>query len=53
VRDLIPDREALLSRDYWVKRNQAVGWTSASLRFLRQQSATGTRLTIDDLNQRA
>src|SRR5256714_6058881 len=24
VRDLIPDREALLSRDYWIKRNQAL-----------------------------
>ena len=52
VRDLIPDREALLSRDYWVKRNQAVGLDDNVASILRQQSATGTRLTIDDLNQR-
>jgi len=52
VRDLIPDREALLSRDYWVKRNQAVGLDERVTSILRQQSATGTRLTIDDLNQR-
>ena len=52
VRDLIPDREALLSRDYWVKRNQAVGLEDSVATLLRQQSATGTRLTIEDLNQR-
>jgi len=52
VRDLIPDREALLSRDYWVKRNQAVGLEDSVAAILRQQTATGTRLTIDDLNQR-
>ena len=52
VRDLIPDREALLSRDYWVKRNQAVGLEDSVAAILRQQSATGTHLTIDDLNQK-
>jgi protein involved in polysaccharide export with SLBB domain len=26
VRDLIPDREALLSREYWLKHNQVVGF---------------------------
>src|SRR5712691_3491813 len=52
VRDLIPDREALLSRDYWIKRNQAVGLDDNVASILRQQSATGTRLTVDDLNQR-
>jgi protein involved in polysaccharide export with SLBB domain len=52
VRDLIPDREALLSRDYWLKRNQAVGLEDSVAAILRQQSATGTRLTIDDLYQR-
>ena len=52
VRDLIPDREALLSRDYWTKRNQVVGLDSSVSSILTQQSATGTRLTIDDLNQR-
>lgn len=52
VRDLVPDREALLSRDYWVRRNQAVGLEESVASILRQQSATGTRLTIDDLNQK-
>ena len=52
VRDLIPDREALLSRDYWIKRNQAVGLEDGVATLLRQQSATGTQLTIEDLNQR-
>src|SRR5256712_2569188 len=52
VRDLIPDKEALLSREYWLKRNQTVGLDDSVASILRQQSATGTRLTVDDLNQR-
>src|SRR6195256_1264603 len=52
IRDLIPDREALLSRDYWIKRNQVVGLDSNVTSILTQQAATGTRLTVEDLNQR-
>jgi protein involved in polysaccharide export with SLBB domain len=52
IRDLIPSREALLSREYWVKRNQAVGLDEGVAAILRQQSATGTRLTIEDLHQK-
>ncbi|MGB5081834.1 MAG: SLBB domain-containing protein, partial [Burkholderiales bacterium] len=52
VRDLIPDREALLSREYWIKRNQVVGLDESVVGILRQQSATGTRLTIEDLNEK-
>src|SRR6266851_4545276 len=52
VRDLIPDREALLSRDYWIKRNQSVGLDSNVTSILNQQAATGTRLTVEDLNRR-
>jgi polysaccharide export outer membrane protein len=52
IRDLIPDREALLSRDYWVKHNQAVGLDDSVSSILKQQGATGTNLTIDELNQR-
>jgi len=52
VRDLIPDREALLSRDYWIKRNQAVGLDKNVTNILNQQAATGTRLTVEDLNRR-
>jgi protein involved in polysaccharide export with SLBB domain len=52
VRDLIPDKEALLSREYWLKRNQTVGLDDNVASILRQQSATGTRLTVEDLNQK-
>jgi polysaccharide export outer membrane protein len=52
LRDLIPDKEALVSRDYWLRRNQIVGLDSNVSTILRQQGATGTRLTIEDLNQR-
>src|SRR5712671_1356044 len=52
VRDLIPDREALLSREYWIKRNQSVGLDSNVTNILNQQAATGTRLTVEDLNRR-
>jgi polysaccharide export outer membrane protein len=52
VRDLIPEKEALLSRDYLTRRNQIVGLDDGVANILRQQSATGTRLTVDDLNQR-
>ncbi len=51
VRDLIPDREALLSREYWLKRNQSVGLDENVSSILRQQNATGTKLTIEDLNR--
>src|SRR5712664_240356 len=52
VRDLIPDREALLSRDYWINRNQTVGLDKSVTNILNQQAATGTRLTVEDLTQR-
>jgi protein involved in polysaccharide export with SLBB domain len=52
VRDLLPEREALLSRDYWTKRNQIVGLANNVTNILRQQEFTGTRLSVDDLNQR-
>jgi protein involved in polysaccharide export with SLBB domain len=51
VRDLLPDREALLSRDYWIKRNQTVGLEDSVSGILKQQSATGTRLTVSELNE--
>jgi polysaccharide biosynthesis/export protein len=52
VRDLIPEKEVLISREYLAKRNQIVGLDDRVAGVLRQQSATGTRLTIDDLTQR-
>jgi polysaccharide biosynthesis/export protein len=52
LRDLIPDTEALLSREYLQRRNQVVGLDDGVSSILRQQNATGTRLTLEDLMQR-
>jgi polysaccharide biosynthesis/export protein len=52
IKDLIPEREALLSREYLLRRMQIVGMDSRVADIMRQQTVTGTRLTIDDLNQR-
>jgi protein involved in polysaccharide export with SLBB domain len=49
VKDLIPDREALVSPEYLRARNQIVGIDEGINRILRQQSATGTELTVEDL----
>jgi polysaccharide biosynthesis/export protein len=42
LRDLIPDKEALLSRDYWVKRNQVVGIEGTAAKLLSQQAQSET-----------
>lgn len=52
IRDLIPDREALLSRDYLLQRNQVVGLDDNVARILRQQSAAGTQLSVEELNEK-
>lgn len=52
VGDLIPSKEALLSRDYWIRRNQVVGLDPGVARILTEQSATGTHLTVEELNER-
>lgn len=51
VKDLIPEKEALLSRDYLARRNQIVGLDESVSRILTQQGATGTALTVEDLSQ--
>lgn len=53
VRDLIPNKEALLSREYLLKRNQIVGVEEGVSRLLRQQESAGTQLGIGDLAERA
>jgi protein involved in polysaccharide export with SLBB domain len=53
VRDLIPNKEALLSREYLLKRNQIVGVDESVTRLLRQQESAGTQLGIGDLAERA
>ena len=53
VRDLIPNKEALLSREYLQKRNQVVGVDENVARLLRQQETAGTQLGVGDLAERA
>jgi polysaccharide biosynthesis/export protein len=52
VRDLIPEKEALISRDYLVKRNQVVGLDQDMARILKRQDPTGPQLELADLLER-
>ncbi len=52
VRDVLPDKEAVVSRDYWLKRNEIVGLDRNVARLLGQQELTGTQLGIRDLAER-
>ena len=52
VRDLIPEKEAVISRDYWLKRNQLVGLDRDIARLLRLQDPTVTQLDLTDLSER-
>ena len=52
VRDLIPEREALISRDYWIARNLVVGVEGNVARLLSLQQDAGTKLGVIDLLQR-
>ena len=52
VRDLIPDKESVVTRDYWLKRNQMVGLDQGIERLLSAQEVAGTQLGIGDLVQR-
>ena len=52
IRDIIPNKDALLSRDYLLQRNQVVGLDDNVARILQQQGVTGTQLSIDDLSQK-
>ena len=52
VNDLIPSKEALLSRDFWVARSQIVGMDQGVMRILQDQQTSGTRLSVTDLAER-
>ncbi len=52
IKDLIPSREALISREYWDAQNQTVGLDSSIERILQQQELSGTRLRVNDLLER-
>lgn len=53
VSDVIPSVDALLSPEYWNRRNQSVGLTASISSILAHQETAGTRLSIADLNQPA
>lgn len=52
ITDLLPSREALLSRDYWQMRSQIVGMDQNAMRIVQQQENAGTRLSVSDLAER-
>lgn len=52
VKDLIPSKEALISRDFWRARAQIVGIDENIQRIMLQQDALGIRLSVNDLNER-
>lgn len=52
VRDLIPEKEMLISRDYWLQKNRIVGLEPNVARLLNQQPVVGTQLGIADLSER-
>ncbi|MBE0613474.1 MAG: SLBB domain-containing protein [Burkholderiales bacterium] len=49
VKDLIPRVEALLSRHYWLRKNQTVGLDNAVTEVLRRNSAVGVDIPIAEL----
>ncbi len=52
VRDLIPDPQSLVTREYWSKWNQTVGLSPDVSRILAQQTGAGTSLEVTDLQRR-
>ena len=52
VRDLIPKKEAVTSREFWQKRNESVGLDKDVSRLLRMQDSSSTQLEIGDLTER-
>lgn len=52
VTDLIPNREALISREYWLARSNLVGMEPGVSRILQSQDEAGTRLGVTDLIER-
>lgn len=52
IKDLIPSREALISRDYWLTQGQLVGMDPNVSRIFREQEPLGIRLGVTDLIER-
>ena len=49
IRDLIPRVEALLSRHYWLSKNQTVGLDNTIAELLRRNRAAGIDIPVTDL----
>ncbi len=49
VKDLIPRVEALLSRHYWLRKNQTVGLDNTIAELLRRNQAAGVDIPVTDL----
>lgn len=49
VNDLIPTVEALLSRHYWLRKNQTVGLDNTIAELLRRNQAAGVDIPVTDL----
>lgn len=49
VKDLIPRAEALLSRHYWLRKNQTVGLDNTIAELLRRNQAAGVDIPVTDL----
>ena len=49
VKDLIPRVEALLSRHYWLRKNQTVGMDNTIAELLRRGQAVGVDIPVVDL----
>jgi protein involved in polysaccharide export with SLBB domain len=49
VKDLIPRVEALISRHYWLRKNQTVGLDNTIAELLRRSQAAGVDIAVGDL----
>lgn len=52
VKDLIPNRESLISREYWIAQSQIVGMERNVSRILQEQESLGIQLGVADLIER-
>ncbi|MCX7144180.1 MAG: polysaccharide export protein [Proteobacteria bacterium] len=49
VKDLIPQVEALISRDYWLRKNQTVGLDNSIEELLKRNQAAGVNISVTEL----
>ena len=52
VKDLIPQTEALLSREFWLRRNQSAGLSSDMDNLVRRNRSAGVDIPVPDLLRR-